>query len=99
MSEINCKYCNKSFKSYQSRSNHYKRYHNNHITLIPHNTQNITNLPQNITNLSQNTLKLVKTNNCQYCDKKLARYDSLKRHKVICKFKIINEKSEISLHP
>ena len=111
MSEINCKYCIKSFKSYQSRSNHYKRYHNNHTTLIPHSTQNTTNLPQNttnlpqnttnlpqnITNLPQNTLKLVKTNNCQYCDKKLARYDSLKRHEVICKFKIINEKSEISL--
>jgi hypothetical protein len=107
MSEIICKYCNKSFKTYQSRSNHYKRYHNNHTILLPQNTQKLNSISQNTTflpqnthenyNLSQNTLNLVKTNNCQYCNKKLARYDSVKRHEVICKFKIINEKTEISL--
>jgi len=107
MSEIICKYCNNSFKTYQSRSNHYKRYHNNHTIFLPQNTQKLDSISQNTTifpqnthenyNLSQNTLNLVKTNNCQYCNKKLARYDSVKRHEVICKFKNFNEKSEISL--
>lgn len=42
-------------------------------------------------------LKIKKYDNCQYCDKKLARYDSLKRHELICKFKNNIKKSEINL--
>ncbi len=98
MTEVICKYCNKFFKSYQSRSNHYKRYHTSDATKLPQNTQKSNIEPQNTTKIPQINTILLKTNNCQYCDKKLARYDSLKRHEIICKFKNIKiDKSDKNL--
>lgn len=74
-----CNICNKMYSSYKSLWNHNKKYH----TIIPmKNPQKSTILSQNSTILPQKS-----TLNCVYCDKKLSRIDSLKRHEQICKNK------------
>ena len=81
--EYICKHCNKIYKSNQSRSNHYRIYHNNTLP------QNTTILPQNTTILppKHTILPQKHTINCVYCNKILSRLDSLKRHETICKYK------------
>ena len=68
--EYICKHCNKSYKSMQSRGNHYRIYHKNVTT-------NPTILPQNPTISPQNSTILPQKNICKYCKKELSRMDSL----------------------
>ena len=92
-----CDVCNKSYANRQNLWRHKKSHIESNIintTILPHKpqsndivTRNIAKTPQKITQIPQNTIKSLKANNCQYCNKKLARYDSLKRHEIICKFK------------
>ena len=79
---ITCKFCNKEYKTYQSRSNHIKIYHNKNIS---QNTTQFECVPQNNTIISQNNI-----NKCKHCSKILSRYDSVKRHEIICKNNINN---------
>ena len=90
--EYICKYCSKTYKTNQSRSNHYRIYHTNKSTILPQNStilpQNSTILPQNSTILPQNSTILPQNNIylCSSCNKKLSRLDSLKRHELKCKY-------------
>jgi len=67
---VMCQYCNKEFISYQSRCNHVRKFHNSNKPTIT------TKLPQFDENVPQKTTKITK-NDCEYCHKKLSRYDSL----------------------
>ncbi len=73
--EFKCDHCNKSYKSYQSRWNHIKRYHCNTLS------QNSSNSSESSSNLLKNTQKSLK---CKYCNKMLSRSDNLKRHESKC---------------
>ena len=100
MNSLPCKYCNKIFKSYQSRSNHYKRFHT--VCNPPENTkltpneqfirQNSDKNPPN--NKSVNTTNTTFNQNikncnyiCEYCNYEFTRNDSLKKHYTRCKIK------------
>jgi hypothetical protein len=93
MNNFDCKICNKVYKNKSGKWKHDNKYHTilpQNTTILPQNTtilpQNTTILPQNTTILPQNTTK----NNleCTYCKKILSRYDSLKRHELICTHKL-----------
>ena len=78
---IICQYCNKEYASYASRSNHIKKYHNDHVhkmsTVGPQSVHIVsTKCPQN--NSSQDN------NICKYCDKVLCNRKSRWRHEKIC---------------
>jgi len=75
-----CKYCNKEYKSYQSRSNHI---HKVHYDTLPHFTPN---LPHFTPNLPQNPPKIEEIK-CNFCNKIFSRKDNLNRHFKICKYK------------
>jgi hypothetical protein len=80
--EYICKHCNKIYKSIQSRSNHYRIYHNN---TLPQNIPILSsNIPSNIPILS--SLKEDK-NKCVKCDKILSSYKNKWRHEQKCKIK------------
>ena len=66
-----CNICDKQYKDKSGLWYHNNKYHNKNTTILPQNT---TILPQKISS-------------CQYCNKELSRYDSLKRHIFICKDK------------
>jgi hypothetical protein len=93
-----CDLCDKEYSNRQNLWRHKKTHINLNIpidiintTKLPRVPQKNETLPQNTTKIPQNTTYLLKTTNCKYCDKKLARYDSLKRHEAICKFKTIKQ--------
>jgi len=73
-----CNICDKQYKDKSGLWYHNNKFHSNNTTILPQNT---TILPQNTTILPQ------KISLCQYCNKELSRYDSLKRHISICKEK------------
>jgi hypothetical protein len=95
MNNIICKYCNKLFKSYQSRSNHYKRIH------ILTNSRNTAIVPPNEHKVNLLTDKKPPNNySCEYCNNKFTRNDSLKKHYSRCKLKnstlnILKEKNDL----
>jgi uncharacterized Zn-finger protein len=68
-----CKYCNKEYKSYQSRSNHI---HKVHYDTLPHFTPNLPQNPPKIEEIK-----------CNFCNKIFSRKDNLNRHFKICKYK------------
>jgi hypothetical protein len=71
--DFNCKICNKSYKSYQSRWNHINKYHNTNVTKI------VTNVTENVTNSNINLY------NCKKCDEKFNNRQTKWRHEKICK--------------
>lgn len=85
-----CQYCNKEYKTYQSRSNHIKKFHNNNKQSIPSNSIKsevvlAKNTPNgvNITDIKPNS----KHHICDYCNNEFTRSDSLKKHYNRCKSK------------
>ena len=83
---IICKYCNKEYSSYSSRSNHIKKYHNNkHIIVVKKSEGELDN----------NVVKPVVNNICQYCNKILYDRTSKWRHEKTCKKKDDNLKDDI----
>ena len=93
-----CIICNKEYSSYQSRSNHMKKYHNNIKPCITINDQNVgcssqkNNQNDDIDNHSNcsncsnrsNIEQILKTFNCQKCDKKFNNYQNKWRHEKSC---------------
>jgi hypothetical protein len=77
-----CKYCDKEYASYASRSNHIKKYHNDNIQNTLNNT--ITLLPST----QNNELK------CIHCNTVFTRKDNLKRHYNNCTIKKIKLEKE-----
>ena len=77
---LTCKYCDKEYASYASRSNHIRKYHNNNVNNNLHNPQFILN------NTQENELK------CIHCNKIFTRKDNLKRHYNNCTIKESKEK-------
>jgi hypothetical protein len=84
--KYNCNTCNKNYSCYKSLWNHNKKFHNNINTKL-HKSNTI--IHKNNTIIHKNDI--IK---CIFCDKKLSRSDSLKRHQNICKKKIENNKIE-----
>ena len=82
--EFNCEYCNKTYKSYQSRWNHIKKYHKDGVV------KDVVNVVKNNTNVVKNVVKDVvkKTTECIYCNKVLADRISRWRHEQKCNKKI-----------
>ena len=77
---IKCKYCNKDYASYSSRSNHIKKYHN------VENIQKIDNDIQKIDiDIHENIQKCIYK--CEYCKKEYATYFIKWRHEKNCKMK------------
>jgi hypothetical protein len=85
--EIICKYCEKQFKTQQSRSNHIRKFHNNSVVMKQQHTSLdvvIKEQPKNQTS-------------CQYCSKELCDRSSRWRHEKTCKEKqIVEIKKEIT---
>ena len=77
---LTCKYCDKEYASYASRSNHIRKYHNNNVNNNLNNPQFILN------NTQENELK------CIHCNKIFTRKDNLKRHYNNCTIKESKEK-------
>jgi len=86
---LNCKFCNKEYKTYQSRSNHIRIYHKDIIDIqppiIPQNPpkfeKNHTNIDLDNSNTSKNSEILTKNRlMCHTCKKQFTRKDNLTRH-------------------
>ena len=78
MTEYICKYCNKKYKSQQSRSNHYRLYHSDK------KTNNIQLLSSNI-NIQQLSFN-VNINKCTFCNKEFKnRQNKWEHQKKHCK--------------
>jgi len=79
--EYNCKYCNKSYSSFQSRCNHIRRYHKDENS--PKITQISPDKPKDITqNITQISPELF---SCRKCDKKYKYFQGRWRHEQKCK--------------
>ena len=78
---IICKYCNKEYSSYSSRSNHIKKYHNDDnkqlINIDKHYNKQLIN--------KNDDLKIDKKYLCKKCDKSFDFYQSRWRHEKNCK--------------
>ena len=74
---IICKYCNKTYASHSSRSNHIKKYHN---------TEYIQNIQPVVKVNIQNNIQ----NKCDICDKILSNYYSKWRHEKKCEKPVNN---------
>ena len=80
---FDCKVCNKKYKSYQSLWNHNKKFH-------VQTPQPSTKPPQESLIIPQSSTKL----ECRYCNKKLSRIDSKKRHEENCSKNIEEQKEK-----
>jgi hypothetical protein len=91
-----CKYCNKEYSSYSSRSNHIKKFHANetpqNITISGINEKNIT---QNITKkeILKSEVFSEETYECRKCKKKYKYFQGRWRHEKTCN----NNKIELIL--
>lgn len=99
-----CNICIKNYKSYQSLWNHNKKFHtqistiSEKISTILDKTSTILDEKSTILNeistfseiedTSINKIKKTENSECNYCEKKLSCYKSLKRHEKICKSKL-----------
>ena len=101
---ITCKFCNKEYKTYQSRSNHIKIYHTHNNT--PKTAISGVNLKIVNNDIAKTTPKIEGKNTnskkiiCEYCNYEFTRSDSLKKHYSRCKTKnstinILKEKNEL----
>ena len=83
-----CQFCNKEYKTYQSRSNHIKKYHENENIQPPKSSNNSPPIPpisaKNTTSIVKSELDLIHQNDvnliCKFCNKKFTRSDNLLRH-------------------
>ena len=78
-----CKYCNKEYKSYSSRSNHIRIYHSNEKLSNSSKPSSLLTFSSSssFTSLSKdNSSKLT----CSKCNKTFSRSDNLKRHQTNC---------------
>ena len=82
-----CKYCNKSYASQSSRSNHIKKYHTNEDIKTNPNDKSFSH-PDKL-NISQ---KKIDEYGCKYCLKKYKHFQSRWKHEQKCK--IINNKKK-----
>lgn len=80
MSDIICKFCFKKYKSYASRSNHYRKYHQKNIN------ENDDSLKKTINDLEVPEVKLeVKSSLCcKHCNKKFNFIQARWAHEKIC---------------
>jgi hypothetical protein len=108
--EIICNYCNKVYKSYQSRSNHIRIYHKsekekcvpNVEKCVPNFDENSTEsevcVPKSVPMCSKNNEEVNDKNNCKFCNKNYANRHSKWKHQQICKEKDIeNEIDKIKI--
>jgi DNA repair photolyase len=80
-----CQYCNKEYKTYQSRSNHIKKFHENNNNSNKNYTAKIT--PKSELTSAKITPKNGCKNVCEYCYTEFTRRDSLKKHYDRCRLK------------
>ena len=84
---ILCKYCNKEYASYASRSNHIKKFHivntENIQTEIAKTSPKIKNISPEIANISLKKDNII----CEHCKITFTRIDSLRKHNNRCKIK------------
>jgi hypothetical protein len=73
---IICKFCNKEFSSYSSRSNHIKKYHK------PDVTKTVTYVTKTVTKCNKNVKD--KAYNCKYCNEEFNTRQTRWRHEKIC---------------
>lgn len=87
-----CNICNKNYKYRQSLSRH-------RVTKHPHFSSKKTENSSILLNFPQFSLKNpqfnINKNECEYCLKIFSRKDNLKRHLLICKVKIENNKKNL----
>lgn len=108
--EIICNYCNKVYKSYQSRSNHIRIYHKserekcvpNDEKCIPDFDENSSKsevcVPKSVPVCSVKNEEVNDKNNCKFCNKTYANRHSKWKHQQICKEKdIYNEIDKIKI--
>jgi hypothetical protein len=80
---IICKYCNKTYASHSSRSNHIKKYHSENVTL------NVTNVTKPVTEIVTKNIQF----KCLNCNEKFNNRQSKWRHEKKCKKKENDEKN------
>jgi len=81
---ILCNHCNKSYKSYQSRCNHIRKYHKDVVV------ENVQQIVQHVVeNVVQNVQHILE---CKYCNKKLCDRVYKWRHEKKCKEKQLKNK-------
>jgi len=79
-----CKYCNKEYKSYSSRSNHIRIYHSNEKLSNSSNPSSMLKFSSSKSSISlSNEKSSILT--CSNCNKSFSRSDNLKRHLNSCK--------------
>ena len=79
-----CKYCNKEYKSYSSRSNHIRIYHSNEKLYNSSNPSSMLKFSSSKSSISlSNEKSSILT--CSNCNKSFSRSDNLKRHLNSCK--------------
>jgi hypothetical protein len=79
-----CKFCEKSYSSYSSRSNHVRIYHRHHT--LPQCDQKLIKHEKNVTKCDQSKHDNVHMENtCKFCEKVLANRHSRWRHEKKCK--------------
>jgi len=83
---ITCKYCNKKYASYSSRSNHIKKYHKVDVV------ENVVDVVVEVENMLPNVV--IKNNICKKCNKELSDRVSRWKHEKVCK-KIIEPENKI----
>ena len=97
--EYICKYCNKNYKSIQSRSNHYRIYHKaEKVTEVTEKVTEVTEkVTEKVTEVTEKVTNINKKNNiCKFCNKefknKQNKWEHQKKH---CKNKILIEDNKI----
>ena len=93
--EYICKYCNKSYKSIHSRSNHYRIYHS--IDRKPKvSLESVKSKPKvslAIVNIKLDVNKEINNYNCKYCDKIYKHKQSKYKHEQSCNNKELKDDS------
>lgn len=77
---IICKFCNKEYKSYSSRSNHIRLYHKKDSSSKTSISSSKTSIPLKSESPGKSINLL-----CNKCNKTFSRSDNLKRHIINCK--------------
>ena len=88
-----CKYCNKEYSSYASRSNHIKKFHNTDSNLLVIQTDNISN-PKVIQESSKNPQKIF---SCIKCNTIFKYKQGKWKHEQKCNVHNISKQTETEL--
>lgn len=81
---VQCKYCNKEYSSYSSRSNHIKKFHSDVVSKS--STTVVTNVVKDVVK-KHNNVKVKANNICKYCDKEFCDRMYRWKHEKSCKEK------------